>query len=172
VQTIKRSAIVACASNRVIGLNNALPWHIPEDLQYFKRTTMGKPLIMGRRTFDSFGKPLPGRPHIVITRQHQWSYAGVSTAHSLAEGLALAESEAQALGVNEVMVIGGAEIYRQAMPLLDLLYVTEVQTEIEGDAWFPEINSTTWREVTRDGPYISSRNGLVYSFVIFQKRSR
>src|SRR5690606_35473785 len=118
---IKTAAIVAMSENRVIGNKNALPWHLPEDLKHFKSTTMGKPIIMGRLTFESIGKPLPGRTNIVVSRQHQWSYPGVKTATSLEEAVALAKTEADALKIEVIMIIGGANIYHPALPLLDVL---------------------------------------------------
>lgn len=167
----KLAAIVACADNRVIGNNNALPWHLPEDLKHFKNTTMGKPLIMGRLTFDSLGKPLPGRPHIVVTRQPHWSYSGVQTANSLEQAIDLGVQKADELNVDEVMIVGGAKIYHQALPLADVLYVTEVHTKVDGDALFPEIDPAYWQEIERDGPHSCENNGLRYSFVIFRKRA-
>lgn len=165
------AAIVACAENRVIGNNNALPWHLPEDLKYFKQITMGKPMIMGRLTFESLGKPLPGRPHIVVTHQPHWSYPGVQTANTIEHALELGKQQACELGVEEVMIVGGANVYHQALPLLDILYVTEVHTEVDGDAFFPTINPSEWHEIERDGPYISDKNALPFSFVIFRKQA-
>lgn len=168
----KLAAIVACAENRVIGKNNQLPWHLPEDLKHFKNTTMGKPMIMGRLTFESLGKPLPGRPHIVITRQTHWSYSGVQSANSLEQAVELGVQQARALAVNEVMIVGGADIYRQALPLLDLLYITEVHAKVDGDAFFPELNPALWEEISRDGPHGGDKSGFAWSFVIFRKRAR
>lgn len=164
------AAIVARAENRVIGNNNQLPWHLPEDLRHFKNTTMGKPLIMGRLTFESLGKPLPGRPHIVVTRQPHWSYPGVQRANSLAQAVSLGMHEAEVLGVDELMIVGGADIYRQALSALDLLYVTEVGISVDGDAFFPEIPPAEWEEVSRDGPHLSDKGGVPYTFVIYRKR--
>lgn len=168
----KLAAIVACAENRVIGKNNQLPWYLPEDLKHFKNTTMGKPIIMGRLTFESLGKPLPGRPHIVITRQPHWSYSGVQSANSLERAVELGVQQAQALAVSEIVIVGGADIYRQALPLLDLLYVTEVHAKVDGDAFFPELNPSLWEEISRDGPHRSDKSGFAWSFVIFRKRAR
>lgn len=159
------------SENRVIGNKNALPWHLPEDLKHFKTTTLGKPIIMGRLTFESIGKPLPGRTNIVVSRQHQWSYPGVKTANSLEGAITLAKAEAESLEMNEIMIIGGANIYHQALPLLDVLYVTEVHAVVEGDAFFPEINPRLWAVAERTGPYKSEKSGFDYSFVIFQKQS-
>ena len=123
--------IAAVARDRVIGLNNTLPWHLPEDLQHFKRTTLGAPIVMGRKTWDSIGRPLPGRHNIVVTRQANWQAAGASRADSVAAALALAGE------VPRVFVIGGAELYAQALPLADALYLTEIDAAFAGDAYFP-----------------------------------
>ncbi|MYM63481.1 dihydrofolate reductase [Pseudomaricurvus sp. HS19] len=154
--------IVAQAQNRVIGLNNAMPWHLPEDLRYFKQVTLGKPVIMGRKTFESIGRPLPGRHNIVITRQSDWQSEGVSVAGSLADAIALARQEQP----EEVMVIGGGQIYAEALPLAKRVYLTRIGREFEGDAWFPELGSE-WCEVSRkDG--ISEASGLPYAFCVLE----
>ena len=113
---IRLSIIVAAAKNLAIGKDNQLLWHLPEDLKYFKRVTMGKPIVMGRKTFESIGRPLPGRLNIVITRQSDWQHEGVKVVHSIEEALILAESQSFIDGSDEVMVIGGAEIYKAALP--------------------------------------------------------
>ena len=140
------SLIVAVGSNGVIGADNAMPWHLPEDFAFFKRTTMGHTLVMGRRTFDSIGRPLPGRHTVVITRQPTWTFAGVATAHSLAEALDLAGRHGPA---PEVFVAGGAQVYADAMPLADRLLVTEVDQAPVGDATFPTIDEAVWEETSR-----------------------
>jgi dihydrofolate reductase len=127
--------IAARARNGVIGLDNRMPWHLPEDLAYFKRVTLGKPVVMGRKTFESIGRPLPGRLNIVVTRNPDWQAAGVQVAHSLDAALALAAAAAP----EEIMLIGGAELYRQALPQADVLYLTEIDAEFAGDAFFPEV---------------------------------
>jgi dihydrofolate reductase len=143
---MKLSLIVAAANNNVIGRNNELPWHLPQDLKYFKSVTLGKPVIMGRKTFESIGKPLPGRTNIVITRQSDWQHAGVLVASNVDDALALAENFRNELGqtADEVMVIGGAEIYRCALPLADKIYLTRIDEDIKGDAWFPSLSDTEW----------------------------
>ena len=154
---ITLSLIVAMADNRTIGRNNELPWHLPDDLKYFKSVTMGKPIVMGRKTFDSIGRPLPGRLNIVITRNAEWQHSGVKTAASLQQAVAIAaeanpqdqEALIQAALIQEVMVIGGEEIYRTAIELADRLYITRVQAEVEGDAFFPQYNESEWQEVSR-----------------------
>jgi dihydrofolate reductase len=134
--------IAAVGRNGVIGDGLTMPWHISEDLKYFKRTTMGHPMVMGRRTFDSMGV-LPGRRFIVITRQPEWRHADVEAAHSLAEALALAGP------ADEVFVIGGGEIYREAMPYAARLLITEVDQSPEGSVTFPEIDRDEWVETAR-----------------------
>ena len=138
------SLIAAVGRNGVIGAGNAMPWHLPEDFAYFKRTTMGHPMVMGRRTFDSIGRPLPGRRSIVVTRQEGWSHPGVEVAGSLEEALSLAGP------ADEVFVVGGGEVYRQAMPWAQRLLVTEVDAEPEGDVTFPDIDAAQWREAARE----------------------
>jgi dihydrofolate reductase len=124
----------------VIGINNTLPWHLPEDLKHFKAVTLGKPVLMGRKTYDSIGRPLPGRRNIVITRQSDWQAAGVEVAHSLEQALAMAD------GVAEVCLIGGADLYRQAMAMADALRLTEIDAAFDGDAHFPEVRLLTGRK--------------------------
>ena len=143
------SLIVAMASNRVIGLDGGMPWHIPDDLKHFKAMTMGKPLVMGRKTWESLGGPLPGRAHIVVSRNPDFTADGATVVSSVSEALALAETMAEATGANEIMVIGGAQIYERAISHADRIYLTEIQHAYEGDTVFPEINHTVWREVSR-----------------------
>ena len=121
--------IVAMARNRVIGRNNRLPWYLPEELQYFKQATLGKSIIMGRRTHESIGRPLPGRSNIVVTRDTGWSADGVAVVHSLEEAFEQAERQALIDGVEECVVIGGAQLYAEALPLADRLYLTEVHAD-------------------------------------------
>lgn len=170
---ITLSIIVAMANNRAIGKDNQLLWHLPEDLQYFKRTTMGKPMVMGRKTFESIGRPLPGRLNIVITRQHDWQHEGVKVVHSIDDALRLAEAQSLIDGMNEVMVIGGAEIYKTALPQADKLYVTRVDAEIDGDAFFPEIDPTIWQETNREnfsaGDSALTTNPYDYAFCVLEK---
>lgn len=150
MQYIPLSLIVAMASNRVIGRDNQLPWRIPKDLAYFKRITMGLPLVMGRKTFDSIGRPLPGRTSIVVTRQAAWQHPGVLVASSVPDALAAARQVALDTGAEQVMLMGGATLYEQALEYCDRLYVTEVHAEYSGDAFFPEIPRSEWSEISRD----------------------
>lgn len=161
--------IVAAAENGVIGRNNALPWHLPGDMQYFRRVTMGKPIIMGRRTFDSIGRPLPGRANIVITRSDSFATEGVKVAHSLDEACALAADIALIDGAEEAVVIGGAQIYREALPMAARLYLTRVHAEVPGDVYLPEIDFSVWREVTRERFAAQDPNPFDYSFIVYER---
>ncbi len=134
--------LAAVGANHVIGRDGEMPWHLPEDLAHFKATTMGHTLVMGRKTYDSIGRALPGRRTIVMTSQIGWHAPSVEVAHSLAEALALA-------GPTEVFIVGGGEIYQQAMPFADLLMLTEVDQSPEGDVVFPTIEPAHWRETAR-----------------------
>ena len=162
------AVIIAAAENGTIGKDNALPWHLPEDLRYFKRVTMGKPIVMGRKTYESIGRPLPGRTNIVITRAPDWSAEGVRVAHSLDEALSLAGDIASLDGVNELMVIGGAQIYKTALPMADRLYLTQVHAVVEGDTYLPEIDWSGWKEVSRERHEASDANPYDYSFIVFE----
>lgn len=167
---MKLSLIVATAHNNVIGRNNELPWHLPQDLKYFKSVTLGKPIIMGRKTFESIGKPLPGRTNIVITRQKDWSFAGVLVASSVAEALKIGEQfcNEQGAQTDEIIVIGGAEIYRHALAIADRIYLTRIDVKIaNGDAYFPELASTQWRLVS-ELPGDSAAN-LPHTFLVYER---
>lgn len=161
--------IVAVAENGVVGRDNALPWRLPEDLRYFKRMTLGKPVVMGRRTFESIGRPLPERHNIVISRDPGYLAEGVVVLPSLDAALAEAESAAVGSGAGEVMVIGGALIYSLALPLADHLYVTEVHAEVEGDTRLPAVDWEQWRECSRELHCASGDNPYDYSFVTYER---
>ncbi len=156
------SLIVAAAANGVIGKDNTLPWHLPEDLRYFKRVTMGKPVVMGRKTYQSIGKPLPGRPNIVLTRDGEFAAEGVHVTRSLEQALDLGRNLAAG---GEVMVIGGADLFNAALPFADRLYLTEVHRAYEGDVRFPLPDPAVWREVSRE----DHQGDPNYSFVVFEK---
>lgn len=167
---MKISLVVAAADNRCIGIDNKLPWHLPEDLKFFKRVTMGKPIIMGRKTFESIGKPLPGRTNIVITRQgDNYKSVAVKTAASLDEALRIAEGVAVADGKDEVMVIGGAGIYALCLPRADRLYYTKVHAQVKGDAFFPEVNWREWKVTSQEVHKASGNNPYDYSFFLYEK---
>lgn len=142
------SIIAAVAENGVIGRDGGLPWRLPEDMKRFKALTMGKPIIMGRKTFESIGKALPGRPNIVITRARTFAAEGIHAAHGFKEALNTASALAGEEG--EIMVIGGAEIYKQALAFASRLYLTEVHQAAEGDVRFPEFERRRWRETSRE----------------------
>ena len=166
---MKLALILAMSNNRAIGRNNALPWHLPEDMKYFKRVTMGKPIIMGRKTWESIGRPLPGRTNIVITRDRNFHADGVKIVHTLDEAIALAEKISVIDGAEEVVVIGGAEIYALSLPKADRLYMTQVHAEVDGDAHFPEFNLNEWRELARENHQPSETNPYPYSFIILER---
>ena len=153
--------VAALARNRVIGVGNRLPWRLPEDLARFKRLTMGASVIMGRKTRESIGRPLPGRRNIVVTRRRDATWEGCVVAHSLDAALALADDAAAAF------VIGGAELYAQAMPRAARLYLTLIDADYAGDAWFPEFDAAEWREVARE-PGVSA-DGVGYAFVDYER---
>lgn len=156
--------IVAVAANGVIGRDNRLPWHLPEDLKWFKRNTLGKPVIMGRKTWESIGRPLPERPNIVVTRDPVWTAEGAHVAHSLDEALNLAVKLDSF--VFEAMVIGGAALFAEALPRARRLYWTEIHRDYEGDVVFPPFDRTGWREAWRD----DHQGDPDYSFVIWERR--
>ena len=167
---MKLAMIWGMSRNRTIGRNNALPWHLSEDLKYFRRVTMGKPIIMGRKTWESIGKPLPGRSNIVITRDPAYSAEGVKVVRTLEDAISLAENIALIDGAEEAVVIGGAQIYAQALPLAQRLYMTQVHAEVEGDTFFPQFDLTQWNEIGHEDFAASGPNPYDYSFVVLERR--
>ncbi|MDQ8036321.1 MAG: dihydrofolate reductase [Pedobacter sp.] len=162
--------IAAVAENGCIGVDNKLPWYLPEDLKYFKAVTSGKAIIMGRTTFDSLGRPLPNRTNIVITRNAAFTAPeGVRVVNSLDEAIAVAEAVAHINGDEEIVVIGGAQIYGQALSKTDRLYLTEVKKTVEGDAFFPAWDKSGWQEVARQDHHYEP-GALDYSFVVYERR--
>lgn len=166
--------IAALAANRAIGVGNRLPWYLPADLKHFKRMTQGKPLIMGRKTFESIGRALPGRLNVVVTRDaryldhDQGRKKGIRVCHSLASALRLADSQALIDGADEIMVMGGGEIYSLALPIADRLYLTEVSIDVDGDAYFPTFEDSEWREIERiDGE--AHAGEPAYAFVQYRR---
>lgn len=162
---MKLSIIVAVAENGVIGHNNQLIWHLPEDLKMFKRLTSGHPIIMGRKTFESIGKPLPNRTSIIITKNPEFQIEGCITVHSLEEAIEAANE----IEENEAFIIGGAEIYRLALPFADTIYLTEVHHAFEGDTFFPAIDKDIWEEVNRIDHDTDEKHLYKYSFVELEK---
>ncbi|MBX9798789.1 MAG: dihydrofolate reductase [Burkholderiaceae bacterium] len=153
--------VVATDSNNGIGINNTLPWHLPEDLAHFKRTTSGHPIIMGRKTFDSIGRPLPSRRNIVITRNAEWQHAGVEAVTSLDAAKAL-------VGDNQAFIIGGAQIYTDTVGQVDRLIVTKIDKSFDCDAFFPAIDPKLWQETAREQHH-SEANGYDYAYVTYER---
>lgn len=160
------------SSNGVIGRDNELPWRLSGDLKHFKRITLGKPVLMGRKTWESIGRPLPGRPNIVITRQAGYAAEGAHVVKTFDEALDLATGIAAEAGAEELMVIGGAEIYRLALPRAARLYVTEIHAEVEGDTFFPAWNRSEWIEVNRERAATAAGEPFDYSFVVYERHLR
>jgi dihydrofolate reductase len=157
------SVIAALARNRVIGIENRLPWRLPEDLAHFKALTLGHPILMGRKTFESLGRPLPGRTNIVITRNPDYRPEGCQVAASIPAAIALCKD------ADEVFFIGGAELYAQAIPLADRLYLTEVDIEAEGDAWFPNYERSAFTEISRESHTGEKGDRVGFDFVVYQR---
>lgn len=158
------SLIAAMARHRVIGKDNQMPWHLPADLAHFKKVTLGKPIVMGRKTFDSVGRPLPGRRNIVISRQKNLSIEGVECVDSLESALSLLKNEA------EIMIIGGASVYEQALPMADQLYLTYINLNCEGDAFFPEFDENNYLISAREAHQPDEKNTLACEFLHLLKR--
>ncbi|WP_459207451.1 dihydrofolate reductase [Pseudomonas sp. MLB6B] len=163
------SLIAALAENRVIGIDNSMPWHLPGDFKYFKATTLGKPIIMGRKTWDSLGRPLPGRLNLVVSRQAGLQLDGAEVFASLEQAQRRAEQWAREQGVDEVMLIGGAQLYTQALEegLVSRMYLTQVELSPLGDAWFPAFDESRW-QLTSSAPQPSDGPG--YRFEVWDKR--
>jgi dihydrofolate reductase len=161
---MKISLIAAMADDRAIGINNALPWKLPADMQWFRKHTLGKPVIMGRKTFESFGgRPLPKRTNIVVTQDKSYTADGAVVTHSIDAALAAAGN------VEEVMIIGGASFYEQLLAHADRFYITRVHGRFEADAWFPEYESYGWKEVAREEYKADENNAYDMSFITLEK---
>jgi dihydrofolate reductase len=159
------SLIVAMAQNGVIGRDNSLPWRLPEDLKRFRAFTLGKPILMGRKTFESLGRPLPGRTNLVLTRARSWSADGVIVVHSVEEALM------QAASSDELVVIGGAEIYRLVLPVARRIYLTHVHADVPGDITFPEFDSTQWADVECSSQPADDEHAYPLTFVTLERRN-
>lgn len=159
------SCIVAMANNRVIGKDNDIPWYLPADLQYFKKTTLGHAVIMGRNCFVSIGRPLPKRTNIIITRDPYFISSVCLTAHSISEALHLAHEQ----GESEVFIIGGGQIYEQTQELWNKLYITQVDLEVEGDVFFPEIDLTGWNQISFIAHTKDEKNEYDYTFNVYER---
>ena len=153
------SIVVAIAENGVIGSGNQLPWRLPDDLRHFKELTLGKPMVMGRRTFDSIGRPLPGRTSIVVTRNAELKIAGCVVVHSLADALRAAGD------VPEVVIVGGAELYQHALPQVDVIHLTRIHASVPGDTFFPALQPREWREEFVARHPADARHAHAFSFV-------
>lgn len=160
------SSIVAMAENRVIGKNNDIPWYLPADLKYFKKVTLNHPIIMGRKCYNSIGRPLPKRTNIVMTRDPFFLSTGIVVAHSLEMALQIARDT----DTSECFIIGGGEIYNQSMDFIDRLYVTEVDTHVEGDVFFPEFDLTKWELMDKEEHQADEKNEFDYSFLVYHKK--
>jgi dihydrofolate reductase len=158
----KLSIIVAVAHDRVIGVNNTLPWHLPEDLKRFKALTMGHHIIMGRKTYDSLGRLLPGRTTVIVTRNKHYKVEGALVAHSLEDAVALCAND------DEVFLIGGAELYQDGLKLASKLYMTEIELDVTGDAFFPEFSRAEWLETQREQH--TSAQGLRFNYVTYMRK--
>lgn len=165
------SLVVAVASNRVIGANGGLPWRVKADLRKFRAVTMGKPMIMGRKTYDSIGRPLDGRDNVVVTRRKEFSADGVVVANTVDEGLELADELARARSINEICVIGGGEIFAATLPLAARLHVTHIAAAPEGDVLFPEIGPSDWLEVSRELLPFSDGDSAAAAYAVYERRS-
>lgn len=160
------SLIVAATDNHVIGINNELPWHLPEDLKYFKNITWGMPVMMGRKTFEAVGRPLPGRTNIVITSNLEWSAEGVIVANSIDNAIL----KAAETGAKEIFISGGGEIFKASMKIADRIYITRIHTTLEGDTLFPEINDEVWKlESSKELP-ADEKNKFDLSFQVWVKK--
>ena len=161
--------IAAVARNGAIGAHNTLPWRLSSDLKRFKALTIGRPLIMGRKTFESIGRPLPGRQTIVVTRGAAFGPEGVAVAHDVDAALRLGESYAHTMGVGDIVVAGGGEIYAQMIGFAQRLYITEVDLAPEADAYFPPIDRATWREISRQAGERGARDEADFTFVDYER---
>jgi dihydrofolate reductase len=157
------SIISAMAENRVIGIENRLPWHLPADLKHFRSLTMGHHILMGRKTFESIGKPLPGRTTVIISRNPDFAAPGCIVAGSIEAAIAACHND------SEVFIIGGEQLYRQALPLADRLYLTQVATQVTGDAYFPEIDPAQWRQSAAERFPADAQNPYAYQFLVLEK---
>lgn len=159
------SLIVAMDQNRVIGKDNQLPWHLPADLHYFKQVTMGKPIVMGRKTFESIGRVLPGRENIIVTRNREYVNADCTILHSIYEVKQFADESEQ-----EVFIIGGAEIFKEVLAVADRLYLTEIEARFAGDTYFPLIDTTEWRQVSVTPGTVDEKNRYPHQFIVLEKK--
>lgn len=159
------SLLVAAGENGVIGANNKLPWHLPNDLKYFKNLTWAMPVLMGRKTFESIGKPLPGRKNIVITRNNDWQSTGVFPVHSVEEAIALAQRDC----VNEIFIIGGAEIFASSLPQAGRVYLTRIHHSFTGDVFFPQLDGRQWKQTKVIKCKMDEKNAYDHTFEVWER---
>lgn len=159
------SLLVAADENNVIGKDNKLPWHLPNDLKYFKNLTWGMPILMGRKTFDSIGKALPGRKSIVITRNNEWQYQNVEVVHSIEEAI----NSAKADDINEIFVIGGAEIFSSSFDIAHRIYLTRIHHQFEGDVYFPELPADDWTLAQNKFCHADNKNDYSHTFQVWNR---
>ncbi len=164
---MKISIVVAKGQNNVIGKENGLPWHLPSDLRHFKKTTSGHHVLMGRKTFESLGKPLPGRTHIVVTRDKAYQVpSGHYVVNTIEEGINIGKSK----GLEKLFVLGGAEIYKVSLPYTDEMVITEVKASPEGDTYFPKVDMEKWEELSREPVHKDSENEYAHDFVVYLRK--
>ncbi len=164
---MKLSLLVAASENNAIGINNRLPWHLPNDMKFFKNTTWGMPIIMGRKTFESMsGEILPGRSNIVITRQKKWKPEGAAVVNSFNDAMMVANDT----DTNEIFVIGGGEIFKEVFPRADRIYLTRVHTMVDGDVFFPEISKKEWKKVSQRDCFKDDRHAFDYTFETWERK--
>lgn len=161
------SLLVAASENNVIGKDNKLPWHLPNDLKYFKNLTWGMPILMGRKTFDSIGRPLPGRNSIVITHNNDWQHQGVDVVHSIKEAV----EKAQSFGVKEIFVIGGAQIFKMSLPSANRIYLTRIHHQFEGDVFFPVISDNEWVLTSERFCAADEKNSYDHTYQIWERKT-
>ncbi|MFT5707820.1 MAG: dihydrofolate reductase [Oceanospirillaceae bacterium] len=163
---MKLAIIVATDEQGLIGKNNDLPWKLSADLQYFRRVTMGKPLIMGRNTHESIGRALPGRKNIIVTKNEAYQAEGCTVVNSISEALLACEQS------EEAMIMGGASLYEQLLSTADKLYLTQVHASLAGDTWFPEWQKNDWSEISREDYLADDKNDYAYSFIVYEKTKK
>lgn len=169
-QSVKVSMIAGVARNNVIGLEGGMPWRLPSDMAFFKKTTMGKPIVMGRKQYETVGRALPGRVNIVVSRQAGFQPEGVIVINDFEAALEHAKEIAAADGVDEVFIIGGGEIYAMGLPLADRLYITHIDAAPEGDTWFPEFDRTEWHLVEQPEILAGEKDSVPFSVSIYERR--
>lgn len=167
--SIKISMIAGVATNNVIGLDGGMPWKLPSDMKFFKQTTMGKPIVMGRKQYETVGRPLPGRANIVVSRKPGYQPDGVIVISDFVAAIDHAKTIAKADGADEVMIIGGGEIYRLGLALADRLYITHIDAAPEGDTWFPEFDLSVWKEISKPSVIQTEKDSVPFTVSIYER---